>query len=397
MFKELSERLTLAASTRPEQAESLTEMLAVLSELFDGAAAGAESPVKGPTMHASASRGLNEREFEAGVLELTRPDFVEQVVYPAVFGKRPGDARAVRFEASVPQADRGTGRVTVRYRLGTDAMVFGKLYPERQPRAFEVMQRLRAAGFGGGPYQAAEPLAFLTDRNFLLTRTAPGEPLMNYIGNEGPEVIEQVRRAARWLVRLHSSPLRIGPPEGLWKSLKLFTILRRITKAAAAMPLDRNRFMEMIGRLCQRAGETGDRPPVVQTHGSFHYEHVYVSEETVTVIDFDQSLPADPAKDLTFFLTMLRRRTFKRTGSVAAARKPTRAFLDEYRSHLPANMQNLAVYWGAAVLLDLFHYKKKEARQGDMMKPLIAFLEKDFDAVLSGELIGNTEESSIAI
>lgn len=336
---------------------------------------------------ASPFRELDENELSARAAEIMRSEFVEKVVYPAVFGKSCDEAHPPAFKTFVAQEDRRTGRVNVGYRFGSDVQVFGKLYPSKhEPHSFKVMQGLRAAGFGDGPHQVVEPLAFLPDHGFLLTRTARGIPLMNFIGKEGAEVLEGVRRAARWLVQLHDSPLRIGPPETLWRSMRLFAILRRLAKTAATMPHERNRLGEMIDRLCRKAGESRTRPPVVQVHGRFHHEHIYLSENTVTVIDLDQSFPSDPAKDLAEFVTMLRRRTFKRMGSLATAHEPTRAFLAEYNAHLPANMQNLTLYWGAAILLDLFHYKKKESGD-EMAKRMAAFLEDDYDAVLSGELI----------
>ena len=315
-------------------------------------------------------------------------EFVGSVLYPTVFGKSRDEAHLPACEIFVAQEDdRGTGRVTVGYRFGADELVFGKLYPSKAaPHSYEVMQRLRRAGFGDGPYQVAEPLAFLAEHNFLVTRSAPGVPLMDSIGEDGPAVLENVRRAARWLVHLHKSPLRIGPTDSLWRSMRLLTIVMRLTQAAAKMPFERDRLLEKIDRLSQRAEENREFSPVVQTHGSFHHEHLFVSDNIITVIDFDKSFPADPARDLAEFLTMLRRRTFQRTGSLATAHEPTRAFLAEYAAHLPANMKNLAVYWGAAILPDLFRYKKKSSQE-ERMDRLARFCEEEYDAVLSGELI----------
>ena len=67
--------------------------------------------------------------------------------------------------------------------------------------------------------------------------------------------------------------------------------------------------------------------PAVQTHGRFHYEHIFVNGGPVTVIDFDRSLPSDPAKDLAEFLSMLRVRAFKRMGTTATVDAATRLFL----------------------------------------------------------------------
>ena len=52
--------------------------------------------------------------------------------------------------------------------------------------------------------------------------------------------------------------------------------------------------------------------------------------------------------------------------------------------------------WGAAILFDLFRYKRKVV-QDEQVNPMVAFLEADFKAVLSGELIEEAIGSSAAI
>jgi aminoglycoside phosphotransferase (APT) family kinase protein len=336
---------------------------------------------------AAASREPGENDFQSRAAELMRPDFVAKVVYPAVCGRSCNDNALPPFAAEIPQEDRLTGRVTVRYRFGDGTSIFGKLYPAAEMHGFEVTHRLRAAGFGDGPYRVAEPLAFVAGHNLLLTRGVEGEPLLNIFEERRPDAAENARRAARWLVRLHTSPLRIGREESPLDSLKLLTTLRHLTKAVARGPRERDRSLEKIVRLCRMAGENPHKPPLVQTHGSFHCEHIFVTKESISLIDFDKSLPGDPARDLAEFLSLLRRRLFKRLGSLAAIREPTRAFLDEYRRHLPENMGNLPLYWGAAILVDLFHYRKRRPREKPV-EQMIALLEWDYGAVLAGELIG---------
>ena len=335
---------------------------------------------------AAATRDPGEDDFRARAAELIQPAFVAKVVYPALFGRACGEAGLPPLETALSQEDRQTGRVTVSYRFGEEVPVFGKLYPAGESHAFEVMEKLREKGFGDGPYRVAEPLAYIPGHNLLLTRGATGEPLVKIIGERRPDAVESARRAARWLVRLHASPLRIGPEETFWNATKLLTAIRHLAKVAAGTPRERSRYLERIERLCRKAGENPKRPPVVQTHGSFHGEHIFVTPDEITVIDFDKSFPADPARDLAEFLALLRRWAFKREGTPGTVREPTRAFLDEYRRHLPGNMESLPLYWGAAILVDLFHYQKKRPRER-LTERMIGFLKEDFDAVLSQKMI----------
>ena len=339
------------------------------------------------------SRGKVESAVQA--LEITRPEFIERVVYPVACAQSARARLASDCHASIVQ-DRGTGRLTVSYRFGDDILVFGKLYSdELGPHSFQVLKGLWEEGLGEGAlYQVTKPLLYMPENNFLLMSAAAGTPLMSLIGQDSVELLTYVRQAAQWLVRLHRVSIRIGRAESLWDSLKLFRVVRRLTKAAARVPHERKRLIEMVDALCRKGKQGPGQVPAVQTHGRFHYEHIFVNGGPVTVIDFDRSLPSDPAKDLAEFLSMLRVRAFKRTGTTATVDAATRVFLEGYLSHLPANSKNLTIYWGAFLLLNMFHYVKKYEPDNEAYERLIQFYVKEFDAVLSGELIpGQSREA----
>jgi Phosphotransferase enzyme family len=339
------------------------------------------------------SRGKVESAVQA--LEITRPEFIERVVFPVACAQSARARLSPDCHASIVQ-DRGTGRLTVSYRFGDDILVFGKLYSdELGPHSFQVLKGLWEEGLGEGAlYQVTKPLLYMPENNFLLMSAATGTPLMSLIGQDSIELLTHVRQAAQWLVRLHRVSIRIGRAESLWDSLKLFRVVRRLTKAAARVPHERKRLIEMVDALCRKGKQGPGQVPAVQTHGRFHYEHIFVNGGPVTVIDFDRSLPSDPAKDLAEFLSMLRVRAFKRTGTTATVDAATRVFLEEYLSHLPGNSKNLTIHWGAFLLLNMFHYVKKYEPDNEAYERLIQFYVKEFDAVLSGELIpGQSREA----
>jgi Phosphotransferase enzyme family len=336
----------------------------------------------------TTSESRSKVELAGRAFEITQPAFIEHVVYPVACAQPATSMPSSDCQASIVQ-DRGTGRITVSYRFGDEILVFGKLYSdELGPHSFHVLKGLWEEGLGEGALdQVTKPLLYMPEHNFLLLSAAAGTPLMSLIGQDSTELLTYVRQAARWLVRLHRVPLRIGRAESLWESLKLFRVVRRLTKAAARVPHERKRLLEMVDALCLAGKQGPGQVPAVQTHGRFHYEHVFVSGGLVTVIDFDRSLPSDPAKDLAEFLSMLRVRAFKRTGSTATVDGPTRLFLEEYLSHLPGNSKNLTAHWGAFLLLNMFHYVKKYEPGNEAYEQLMQFYGKEFEAVLSGELI----------
>ncbi|HWP34621.1 MAG TPA: phosphotransferase [Thermodesulfobacteriota bacterium] len=323
--------------------------------------------------------------LDARLAEIASPAFVDAVVRPLAGPAAADSGGTPACEVALVQ-NRGTGRATVRYRFADGTVVFGKLYSDELGlHSWRVLTTLWGAGFDGwAAEQVCRPLRYLLDRNLLLVAGAAGTPLMAAVEEGGTGLVEQVRQAARWLVRLHRTPVRIGPAESLWTSLRLFRVVRRLMKAAGAAPQERRRLVELVEALCARARRGLVPAPPVQTHGRYHYEHIFLDGPRVTVIDFDRSRPSDPAKDLAEFVSMLRLRTFKLAGSVAPADAPTRAFLASYAAALPGGVANLPLYWGAALLLNMCRYVKRHEPRDDTFARMMAFYAAEFEGVLAG-------------
>jgi hypothetical protein len=345
----------------------------------------ASSPDNGAAMLAESG---DPGALELRATAIMQPSFVQKVVYPIVCRETASPRLSQDCQTAIVQ-NTGTGRITVGYRFGDDLMVFGKLYSdELGPHSVQVIESLWQGGFGNeAPYQVSQPLSYLPEYNLFLTRAAAGTPLMAFLGQDSPELLAYVRQAAQWLIRLHRTPLHMGRRDSLWDSLKLFRIVRRLTKAVARAPHMRKQLIDMVDRLCQKAQQNPDQVPTVQTHGRYHYEHIFANDTTVTLIDFDRSQPSDPAKDMAEFLSVLRLRTMKRTGSTDTAAAPTQVFLEEYLAHLPGYAENLATYWGAFLLLNMFHFVKKYKPDDAAFERMMQFYEEEFDTVLSGKLL----------
>ena len=321
-------------------------------------------------------------DLEQRVAWITAREFIERVVWPyAAEHGAPGNDLCETEKV----LDRGTGRVTVRYRF-PQAEIYGKLYTdELGPHSQRMIEALEQAGFDPQGPDRVPRSRYFPEWNLMLSPAVEGRPLMDYLGDDGPEVQAFVRHAARWLVRLHRLPLRIGRPEPLWGSLKLSRVLRRVAKAAARAPEERRDMIETIKALGDLGDASRGELPIVQTHGRYHYEHIYVRNGTVTVIDFDRGCPSDPAKDLAEFISVLRLRTFKRSGSTADAERLTRLFLETYLAELPGNEVNLPVHCGAFVLMSMLHHlKKKPKLDATAFEKVSAFYRAEFRSILDG-------------
>jgi hypothetical protein len=156
----------------------------------------------------------DKEELGVRAFEITRPEFIERIVYPIASTESGRTTLSPDCQASIVQ-DRGTGRITVSYHFGDEVLVFGKLYSdELGPHSFQVLKGLWKEGLGEGEiYQVTKPLLHMPELNFLLMSAAPGIPLMSLIGQDSPEFLAYIRQAARWLVRLHRVSLRVGRAE----------------------------------------------------------------------------------------------------------------------------------------------------------------------------------------
>src|SRR5262249_25404204 len=144
-----------------------------------------------------------------------------------------------------------------------------------------------------------------------------------------------------------------------WDSLKLFRVSVRVVKAAAARPEERDRLLDLIHALKIHLCKLPEHRLIVQTHGRYHHDHIYLSPEGTAVIDLDRSRPGDPAKDLAEFVRVLRMAAFKSGFEMKCVDEATDAFLQEYLTRVPAAAVGLGYYWSSFLLLSLFGSMKK--------------------------------------
>jgi aminoglycoside phosphotransferase (APT) family kinase protein len=283
-------------------------------------------------------------------------------------------------------------KITAEYTLEDGAKLFAKVYSgdeEDGAYCLQVMRTLREQGFASDSrYQVAEPLAYLPDRRVLVVRGVPGECLVDYLGTNSPTQFQGVCEAASWLAHLHESPVRVGQPWYIWQNF--YRLAHRLAKATARRPAHSSQLRGMLDRLAGLA-PSAEAPRFAQTHGQFRDVHVYLNEQVVSVIDFDRSLPADPAKDLDEFLHRLRWKTFKHTRQRADGL--TAAFLQAYAAAAPAeNLLNLPFYWAYHALYSLARFVRSKGPHDPDWEAITEFYTAEFEAAANGQLRALIEE-----
>lgn len=298
-------------------------------------------------------------------LALTTSEFVQQRIVPSLSAW--GLNEYADCSTAVLQ-NTGTGRLTLLYAFGP-TVVIGKMFSDHLGlQSFETTVRLWNSGFhGDSRHQVPEPIDFFPDVNLLLMRPVPGIPMTAALEpNRGHELVGYCYKAAQWLAELHRSSLLFGKVETEVQSLKLFRLAGRLVKAASLRREQLDMLRDLLDAISERicALSSRRRRPLVQTHGRYHHEHVFVSNAATAVIDLDRCCPSDPAKDVAEFISVLRAASFKRGLYMGCIEKATYAFLREYLAAVPEAADAVGCYWATAMFHDLLGGIKKCRAKG---------------------------------
>lgn len=317
---------------------------------------------------------------------VTQPEFLDSQIRP--FLDDPSQS-AGAWQSRLIQLD-GTGACTVEIVLGGEQRVFAKLFPDDSgKRIYEQMLMLRAAGFGDGErYQVVDPLAFVDEYRMMLTRPAAGRAVADHIASDQKALIRGCEESGAWLAKLHEASSRYGTPQPLLESGELLPLTRRLAKMLCRRPRYLDLALDMIEKLEELAAKSVEGH-FVQCHGQYRPIHVFVSEETATVIDLDRSHPCDPARDIAEFLHRTRMTTFWRLDTVEPADDPTDAFLAAYRSGISdkKHLNNLRFHWARYVFHSLNNKLKGKADSEDELDRVADFYRAEFDRIRAGRFV----------
>jgi hypothetical protein len=310
------------------------------------------------------------------------PRFLAQL-----FGALPAEVRTGRcLESGASELLRiRRDVVTVAYHLG-DTRFVAKFYlcGTKGQHAYEVLKALWADGFRRGEaWQVPEPLSYDAEHRVLLTRAAEGANLSGYLADRDAALENQLRNVAGWLVKLHSSSLRLSRNGGeFWRPRHYLE--RRLARLSG-------NWAERSGLARRLAGVTEDilrqaaaleDGVVVQRHGDLKPPHAFHAKTATTVIDFDHSAPGDPAVDLAVYLYETRLNLFGHVRDGAQLDAATWAFLCEYASALPDHTRTLSCHWHMTVLSKLDGIlRKPPAGGGQALEALVDFHCSEFERI----------------
>jgi aminoglycoside phosphotransferase (APT) family kinase protein len=241
----------------------------------------------------------------AQLLEALQPDQTAVLLRLALGGVA-DFPESLAVETADPLPSASGKRAVVCYRVrgltgDQPTLVVGKSFTEgRRARLLhEHLSLLHDGPFGRGPLRVPEPLGLLPAQRLVLYRHCAGIPLDTL--TDPDLAAEGVRRAARWLARLHRSD--VGFPRRL--SIEAETVSARAWAAVVG-----GAHPELGRNACDLAESWADAvrllPPAreVPIHKDYHPGHVLLGEET-WVIDLDEARQGHPSYDVAHFCAYL--------------------------------------------------------------------------------------------
>ena len=291
----------------------------------------------------------------------TRDD--EQDVLSAALRRMRGPAAELEDWSAQPLAKHGKQRV-VRYDVHARAahggavvcyQWVGKFYEDdcAARRVARVLQEL-AGGDCGARGQLAVPrvLTYDAPRRLLLLTYEAGESVVSAIAHQHGPVVPAIGRA---LAALHGAPVSldaITSPAGVLADLR-----RRVADLCARFPGEAGVLREALTRLEHAAPPAPTAPSFL--HGDFGTANLLWRpvHGPLVVLDFDRCTRGDPALDLGYLLTQLRRVTLRKPGKLPEFASLRSAILDAYRRWSPpdATLAARVAWYEQATLVGKIH------------------------------------------
>lgn len=234
-------------------------------------------------------------------------------------------------------------------------VVIGKRYAgEGGAAMFELLRELWQNGFGRDPcLTIPEPIAYVPALGLLLQDLARGKDLHHHLDHPARS-LRHVRRAARWLAKLH------GMPAARAQLLRLPDEAESAARHGRALgklfPAFARRIEAITGRVITSMRTLGARPSV-PTHGDFQPKNIHVSGDRITVFDFDRFALGHPARDLGHFIAQCLTMSYTRAGAFREVEPWNVAFLDEYRRNAPPEATSALSTFVPRSFLEILHHK----------------------------------------
>jgi hypothetical protein len=205
---------------------------------------------------------------------------------------RPGQRHVLRYDA-----------LDAAGRADPQSALFAKVYnSDKGPRTVQVAARVSDwLAEQGLAVRAERPLAYIAGENLALYAHAHGTPLSELLRGGGPQAARYLHAAGAAVRALHSIPdsLIELQPHSFAKELK--SIVSASEHIAPLLPETGQRIRAALEQARTLHAALPEDPPSF-AYGDFKADHLWVTPDGMTLIDFDTCYACDPAIDLGKFL-----------------------------------------------------------------------------------------------
>ncbi|HYU00494.1 MAG TPA: aminoglycoside phosphotransferase family protein [Gemmatimonadales bacterium] len=289
----------------------------------------------------------------------TRAD--ERDVLSAALRRMRGSEAALEDWSAQPLTKHGKQRV-VRYDLraraapGGDVCFLqwvGKFYEDdgAARRVAAVLLQLAGSDCGArGEMEVPRVLAYDAPRRLLLLTYETGDSVVSTIAHQRGPVLPAIGRA---LAALHGTPVSL---EAITSPADVLDDLRpRVTELRARFPARAGALRYTLTRLEQEVPPASAAPSFL--HGDFGTANLLWRPGRLVVLDFDRCTRGDPAADLGYLLTQLRRVTVRKPGKLPEFASLRNAILDAYRRWSPPDraLGRRVAWYERATLVSKIH------------------------------------------
>ncbi|MFC1632772.1 phosphotransferase family protein [Patescibacteria group bacterium] len=152
-----------------------------------------------------------------------------------------------------------------------------------------------------------KPLGYYPEQNVLLRYEAPGATLRSYLekaSDNKEEITKGLINTALWAARLH----KINKVPKYFPRKDDFALIRhfkRVFKEQGPKSLLKE-YTELYNEFIEKAKAQEEGLEKRLIHGDFHPDNVFITDEGLMAIDFDDTGLSDPAQDLGSFLVQMR-------------------------------------------------------------------------------------------
>ena len=207
----------------------------------------------------------------------------------------------------------------VRYRVGTRATIlltvrarppspnpgierdyFAKVYRDADyaRHAFEILQNLKTrADAESVQFTPPAPIALSASLGTVIQSHAPGIPLPRLL-RRNSAAMRAIRATARAVADLHGLELDVPSHKDRHAPRSLLTHLNRLERGERFISAERPDLAPELAQIISIVKAGISQAAVAPIHGDLKPEHVFVADDTISIIDFDDMHMSDPMLDV---------------------------------------------------------------------------------------------------